>query len=50
LRGLGIVYGVHFEEGEKIRIVLECIPVSKTLEEIQRHLEEIVKDIQPSPR
>jgi len=52
LRGLGIVYGIHFEqhEGEKgLHIVLECIPFPSTLEKIEARLREIVKDIPSKP-
>lgn len=50
LRGLGIVYGIRFEEGETVKIVLECIPVSKPLDEIHKHLEEVVRDVHPKPK
>jgi hypothetical protein len=48
LRELGIVYGVHFtqEQGERTcRVVLECIPFTKTLDRIQHALQGVVRDI-----
>ncbi len=53
LRARGIVYGIHFEErrSEKgLRIVLECIPLPDSLEEIQNHLQELVRPIPRRPR
>ena len=38
------------QPGGEVRIVLECIPISKTLDEIQRHFEDLIKDIQPKAK
>ena len=53
LRERRIQYGFHFEEhkGEQgIRIVLECIPLPKTLEQIRDRLKEAVKEIPVRPQ
>lgn len=52
LRELGIVYGFHFEQvgnERTCRIVLECIPFAHTLDVIQQHLQETVRDIPARP-
>ena len=52
LRQLGIVFGIHFTQlrDERIcRIVLECLPFAATLERIQQHLQEVVRDIPARP-
>ncbi len=50
LRTLGIVFGIHFKEGERIRVVLECIPEREKLERIEQKLQELLKEIKPKPR
>lgn len=53
LRAQGIVYGIHFEErrSEKgLRIVLECIPLPRKLDAIEKHLAELVRPIPRRPR
>lgn len=53
LRARGIVYGIHFEERrtEKgLRIVLECIPLPRDLEEIEKHLKELVRPVPRRPK
>lgn len=47
LRGLGIVYGIHFKEGETITIVLECIPEDQKLEKIEEKLRQLLSQIKP---
>lgn len=47
LRGLGIVYGIHFKEGETVTIVLECIPEDQKLEKIEEKLKQILSQIKP---
>jgi hypothetical protein len=52
LRGLGIVYGVHFtqvQEERTCRIVLECIPFPRTLDQIQGKLQEVARNIPARP-
>jgi hypothetical protein len=52
LRELGIVYGLHFTQvGDErtCRIVLECIPFPKTLDHIQRLLQDAVHAIPARP-
>jgi hypothetical protein len=53
LRDLGIVYDIHFDahrDDPGVRIVLECIPLSNTLELIQLELRRIVQPIPARPR
>lgn len=53
LREKGIVYGIHFEETKSergIRIVLECVPLPRVLEEVESHLRELIKPIPRRPR
>ncbi len=53
LRERGIVYGIHFEEAKHergLRIVLECVPLPKVLDEVERHLRELVKPIPKRPQ
>jgi hypothetical protein len=53
LRRLGIVYDIHFDayrEDPGVRIVLECIPLTNTLELIQLELTRIVQSIPSKPR
>ncbi len=50
LRGLGIVFGVHFREGEGVTVVLECIPEREKLDRIEEKLKELIKDIRPKPK
>ncbi len=53
LREKGIVYGIHFDETKSergIRIVLECVPLPKVLEEVESHLRELVRPIPRRPR
>ena len=48
LRELGIVFGVHFtqlRDERTCRIVLECLPFAATLDRIQQHLQEVVREI-----
>lgn len=47
LRGLGIVYGIHFKEGQTVTIVLECIPEKQKLEKIEEKLRELLSQIKP---
>lgn len=52
LHELGIVYGIHFSQARDertYRVVLDCIPFAKTLDHIQRKLQEIVHDILARP-
>ena len=52
LRQLGIVFGIHFtqlRDERTCRIVLECLPFAATLERIQQHLQEVVRDIPARP-
>ncbi len=53
LREKGIVYGIHFEEARHergLRIVLECVPLPKVLDEVEQHLRKLVKPIPKRPR
>jgi hypothetical protein len=53
LRHLGVVYDIHFDAHRHdpgVRIVLECIPLPKTLEFIQLELKRIVQPIPAKPR
>lgn len=52
LRQLGIVFGIHFtqlRDERTCRIVLECLPFAATLDRIQQHLQEVVRDIPARP-
>lgn len=52
LRQLGIVYGLHFtqlRDERTCRIVLECIPFAATLDHIQQHLQDVVREIPSRP-
>lgn len=52
LRQLGIAYGVHFtqlRDERTCRIVLECIPFTATLDRIQQHLQDVVREIPSRP-
>jgi hypothetical protein len=52
LRGIGIVYGLHFtqvQDERTCRIVLECIPFPHTLDQIQHRLQEAVQHIPARP-
>src|SRR5215471_18924703 len=52
LRALGIVYGMHFtqvRDERTCRVVLECIPFTKTLDHIQQQLQAVVRDIPAHP-
>jgi hypothetical protein len=52
LRQLGIVYDIHFDAHRDdlgVRLVLECIPLPKTLEMIQLELKRIVQPIPARP-
>jgi hypothetical protein len=52
LRQHYIVYGIHFEESRHdpgIRIVLECIPLRSTLEQIEAALSRIIAPIPAKP-
>ena len=52
LRQLGIVFGIHFtqlRDERTCRIVLECRPFAATLDRIQQHLQEVVRDIPARP-
>ena len=50
LRSLGIVFGIHFQEGERVRVVLECLPEERNLEAIHSKLQEVIKDMGPKPK
>jgi len=47
LRSLGIVFGIHFKEGDNLRIVLECIPEPRKMELIHQKLMELLEPIKP---
>jgi hypothetical protein len=47
LRGIGIVFGIHFKENDEFRIVLECIPEPRKMELIHRKLAELLEPIKP---
>lgn len=49
LRGLGIVYGIHFKEGDTVTIVLECIPESQKLEKFEEKLKQLLSTIRSKP-
>jgi len=52
LRQLGIAYGVYFtqlRDERTCRIVLECIPFAATLDRIQQHLQDVVREIPSRP-
>lgn len=52
LRQLGIVFGIHFtqlRDERTCRIVLECVPFAATLDRIQQHLQEVVREIPSRP-
>ena len=52
LRQLGIVFGIHFtqlRDERTCRIVLECMPFAATLDRIQQHLQDVVRDIPSRP-
>ena len=52
LRQLGIVFGVHFtqlRDERTCRIVLECLPFAATLDRIQQHLQDVVREIPSRP-
>lgn len=49
LRSLNIVFGIHFREGENLRVVLECIPEKEKLAKIEERLNEILKPFKPKP-
>jgi hypothetical protein len=52
LRQLGIVFGIHFtqlRDERTCRIVLECRPFAATLDRIQEHLQDVVRDIPSRP-
>jgi len=49
LRKLNIVFGIHFREGETLRVVLECIPEKEKLERIQEKINELLKPLKPKP-
>lgn len=50
LRNLHIVFGIHFKEGETLRVVLECIPEKEKLEKIQKKLDELLEPLKPKPK
>ena len=49
---VGIVFGMHFDDrGDRgLRIVLECIPLPKTMQKIEAELAKIVETIPSRPR
>ena len=52
LKGLGIVYSIHFtqvRDERTCRIVLECIPFPRTLDQIQHKLQDVVHNIPARP-
>jgi hypothetical protein len=52
LRQLGIVFGIHFtqlRDERTCRIVLECLPFAATLDRIQQHLQDVVREIPSRP-
>lgn len=52
LREAGIAFGLHFTQAQHertCRIVLECIPLAKTLDRLEQQLQEIVRDIPSRP-
>jgi len=52
LRQQHIVYGIHFEKSRHdpgIRIVLECIPLRRVLEQIETALRRIIAPIPAKP-
>ncbi len=50
LRGLGIVYGIHFKEGERLTVVLECIPEKDKIERIEGRLRKLLEGVKPKPK
>ncbi len=50
LRGLGIVFGIHFKEGERLRVVLECIPERENMSRIEEKLKALLEPIRPKPK
>lgn len=52
LRQVGIVFGIHFtqlRDERTCRIVLECRPFAATLDRIQQHLQEVVREVPSRP-
>jgi hypothetical protein len=49
---LGIVFGIHFASSDEraLSIVLECVPLTDTLERIEVQLADLIKDIPARPR
>jgi len=49
---LGIVFGIHFDSrgDEGLRIVLECIPLRQTMQQIESALADMIKPIPARPR
>jgi hypothetical protein len=49
---LGIVFGIHFDcRGEEgLRIVLECIPLRETMQQIEAALTALIEPIPSRPR
>lgn len=52
LEELGIVFGIHFAPADRgtLSIVLECVPLTHTLEKIEAQLTDFIKDIPARPR
>jgi len=47
----GIVFGIHFEEAqgsERLRIVLESIPLPETMDRIEAYLKKLTRRSQPA--